>query len=154
MAKIIDSLAIIAVSLVFLSIGAYFLLYQDYDVMNNWKNISGTVTNSSVILVDSVSDSSDEMYGPHISYKYSFGNKSYSGHCCSASSNLPSLVQPIVDRNPIGKNVDVFVNPNNPYQSRLADDVNLFDPFKLFFMFCSGGILILGIWSLIFSLKN
>jgi hypothetical protein len=83
------------------------------------------VDHSNIIITKNVdNEGSRYMFQANISYTYTIDGKAYAGHCCSSSSSDNSGIQSMVDRNSAGKTAEIMVNPSNPYNSRLKEDIS------------------------------
>ena len=88
----------------------------------NWASATGTVLMSSV--QTSYSGTGGSSIYPVIVYQYEVNGKMYQSQNLRAGDeflkvNIPSQAQKTVDKYPIGKQVTVYYDPNNPAESAL-----------------------------------
>ena len=120
----VGGLLLIVLGLLFFAIGAY-MAYGDYNASSTWKPANATVTYSHLDINKRTSnDGAKYMFEPKITYTYTFDAAAHSGSCCGWSSSDNAEAQRIVDRNAVGKAAPILVNPANPSESRLAEDVS------------------------------
>lgn len=120
----VGGLLLIVFGLLFFAIGAY-MAYGDYTASSTWKPADATVTYSHLDISKRTSDSGTKyMFEPKITYTYTFNGAAHSGSCCGWSSSDNAEAQRMVDRNAVGKTAQILVNPANPSESRLAEDVS------------------------------
>ncbi len=124
---VLSTLVFVVVGLAIAGFGAY-LIYSESQITGAWDKSGATVTYSN-LSVDR--DSDGTTYQPDIEYAYHAGGKEYTGHCCGLGTGNAGEMQKIVDKNAKGRVVDVYVNPEDPYESRLADDVKPFNVLHL-----------------------
>jgi len=145
MEKPISSLIVVIVGLLFFGIG-FWLFLSDYTA-TGWETVDGTVTHSSVLQVRD--SDGDLMYKADIRYGYAYGGDSYTGYCCGYSTSDHWAMEELSRRNSEGSSAELYVNPDQPHQSRLKEDVNPFGLFQLAFMGMGGLVVILGLGRLI-----
>jgi hypothetical protein len=131
----------IIIGLVFFSIGAFFS-YSEY-VTTTWDIVDGTIDHSKVAVK---SDSDGTMYRADVKYSYNYGGKDYLGNCCSISSSFSGDAQSFVDTHKSGETTDLYVNPDDPSQSRIKDDVNQFEFLYVVFMLVGGLTVLFGLY--------
>lgn len=127
---VMASVAVIFFGIIFLSVGAYFI-YSEYSAANGWAKETASVGKSEVL---KKSYFGDREYRADIDYSYVYGGKEYIGNCCMnfATGDL-EYVQRIVSAHPEGSAMEIFVNPENPFESRPAFSLNPFDLFNMAF---------------------
>lgn len=119
------------VGLVFFGVGVAFM-YNDYIALS-WLKMNGEVTYSD--MGREYDSDSGTMFSADIEYQYEYNDKTYKGHCCGYSTSDFTSIQRLVDSNAVGEIAGILVNPGDPYQSRLKEDVN---PFNLFYLIFAG----------------
>ncbi len=85
-----------------------------------WPMVKGRVLSSEV---QSKSDSDGTTYGPDVVYEYTAAGAQHKGsrvHLMDGSSSDIGYAQKLVHRFPAGAEVEVYVNPADPYESVLV----------------------------------
>ena len=123
--------------------GVYYF-YRTAAASQSWPTTSGTVTLSSYYRNDSRdSDGHTSItYGAKIHYKYQVDGTDYHGDRVSSldySSSNTKHVHSIMDRYPMGKEVTVHYNPDNPSDALLEPGVH----WVFYLLFAVGGFLAL-----------
>ncbi len=121
----------VLVGLVFFGVGVAFM-YIDYIALS-WLKMNGEVTYSDMSM--EYDSDSGTTFSADIEYQYEYNDKTYKGHCCGYSTSDFTSIQRLVDGNAVGEMAEILVNPSDPYQSRLKEDVN---PFNLFYLIFAG----------------
>jgi hypothetical protein len=117
--------------LIFLILGIY-LMYSDYSLLKSWKQVKAVVINYS----DEIDYDSDNIlystpfflsYPPCLDYMYSINGPTYNGSYCSSSRSTKEEIEKFIKRYHPGSSIDVLVDPKDPQNSRVKDDVNPFN---------------------------
>ncbi len=106
-------LAIVTVSGIAISIWGWQILKASQK-SRNWPSVDG-------VIEESTPDSVEDDLLPHIVYHYQVnGNNLRSSFQFPSGTNpLPEFAQAYVKKYPVGANVKVYYNPENPQQSTL-----------------------------------
>lgn len=144
-----NPLVAVIAGLIFFVIGAY-LSYAEF-AATTWDLANGTIQYSKVA---SEYYSDGTMYRADIKYSYNYSGKNYIGNCCSISSSSSSDAQRFVGSHETGQTTDVYVNPTDPYQSRLKDDVNPFEILYIAFMGIGGLVALFGAYLTFKSMRQ
>lgn len=127
-----------------LVVGAY-IVYSDYSASTSWDTATAHVTGS-FLSPETHTDRDGHKsttYRPEINYSYSYGERSYSGHCCMVATSNRAEMQAIVDRNSVGAASNILVNPQNPSESKLKETVQ---PINLYgVLACIIGVVLLAV---------
>ncbi|VVC02543.1 Uncharacterised protein [Candidatus Bilamarchaeum dharawalense] len=148
MASNYGSLLMVFVGLIFFVIGGYWIV-SDILIQKNWRLASAQITFSDYT---SDYDSDGSSYWPDIQYTYTFNSNSYSGDCCSTAMDNPDDAEKFTKSNYAGKTVKIYVNPSNPSESRLKDDLHPFSILNVFFA-AFGAIFIIVGFAAFFTIK-
>jgi hypothetical protein len=111
----------------------------------DWTPVAGVITESGVDI--SQSDEGSSTYCLWVEYDYTIENRTYGGSTLSHSrdGSCSSLDANADDEYPPGKNVTVYVNPDNPDESVLLPGWSGIDIFMFcFFIFPLCGIVLFG----------
>jgi hypothetical protein len=111
----------------------------------DWTPVAGVITESGVDI--SQSDEGSNTYCLWVEYDYTIENRTYDGSTLSHSrdGSCSSLDANADDEYPPGKNVTVYVNPDNPDESVLLPGWSGIDIFMFcFFIFPLCGIVLFG----------
>ena len=146
----LSALAFAGIGLLVLIIGV-FLYYRDTSVLSSWKPVKGEVTSSKVIQMPT--PGTGRSFTAKVNYTYTFDGKSYSSSCCDAGSADIDRWNSIVEKNPIGAQADILLDPSNPSNSMLKDSIQPLNLLVLALMI--GGIIffIIGLISFYFTTK-
>ena len=117
--------------LLFFGVGIYFI-WNDYNALS-WALVNGVITFSE--MSDHYDSDGDRLFSAEIDYRYTYDGKAHRGNCCGFSTSDFNSIAKIVGNNAVGKEVEILVNPDDPYSSRLKDDVN---PFNIFYLIFAG----------------
>ena len=121
------------VGVIFLVIGLIFVFVGYYVVkgakkVEKWPATKGVVVDSKVVShLDS--ESNQTMFAPAITYRFKVEGKEYTSSdygFMNMSYNNPRKAEDIVKKYPVGKEITVYYNPENPYKAVLVKNSSFF----------------------------
>lgn len=130
----IGGLVFMAAGLLFFGIGLWFF-YGDITA-TGWDEENGLVSHSSVRQV--YDSEGDVMYKADIRYSYEYEGESFNGYCCGYSTSDQWGMEKLSRECSEGSVIRVYVNPEEPYQSRIVKEVNPYNLLNMAFMGIGG----------------
>jgi hypothetical protein len=113
----------------------------------NYATTTGVVTHSEV---ERHAGGKNTTYSPNIKYTYTVAGKAYSGdrYRFGTGSSNDSSARRIVDEHPVGKQVPVYYNPDDPAEALLQPGLDGSDLFLAMFLL-PFNLVMLAIWSML-----
>ncbi|MBI5152055.1 DUF3592 domain-containing protein [Candidatus Peregrinibacteria bacterium] len=138
----------ISISLIFVCVGA-LPIYRNYIRNAQWNAVPAIIINSEISR--HLSGTSGTTYGANIEYEYVINGKKYFGAYDSLSSNFSSYANKLLDKYSQGAQIIVKVNPNDPTESALQENIDWF-----WYLFLGVGTILMVIFGAvgIFMLKK
>lgn len=129
--NVTPSVVLFALFSIILLIISFYIILSEVLVQKTWRPSYADIQ-SSTIELDYGSDydpdypSDDSSYWPMINYNYRYEGTEYSGYCCQSGFIDYAGAEKFLKKATTNNRVEIYVNPNNPSESRLKVDV---DPF-------------------------
>lgn len=123
---------LIAIGMIFVSSGGYFL-YRESRI-RNWPVASGVILNAEVIRISR--SGSSPSFKPSVSYKYQVNGKEFTGKRVSNVSRTygnSADAEAVIADYTQSRQVSVYYNPQNPQDSVLKHQSGGISYFMLFF---------------------
>ncbi|MFH1785124.1 MAG: DUF3592 domain-containing protein [Candidatus Micrarchaeota archaeon] len=110
-------------SMAFFLVGIY-MVFSEVLIQKTWQQIHANVESS---YVESDYDPDGSYYWPVIEYSYRYNGKNYEGSCCQNSFFDNDEAEEFVTNTIGNERIEIYINPNNPSESRLKDDLHPFN---------------------------